>query len=203
MKKNNKGFTLIELMIVVAIIAIISAIAIPSLMKTKMQANESAAAGSLKTLHLAQANYHRDFGQYAMDLRDLFGIGMSIYTPHIDDEAMYNAGIAENVAIDATISLQPALLATAATAIAKSGYFYFSNHEYNGEQFMMGTTPGAFNVGGRKSYFVNTGSTIYEMDPAGIVALDEADEVAADYNDDLDWNVDGSGGAGPAWKTAH
>ncbi|BBM85360.1 prepilin-type N-terminal cleavage/methylation domain-containing protein [Candidatus Uabimicrobium amorphum] len=53
--KKNKGFTLIELMIVVAIIAIIAAIAIPTFLRAKINANEGAAIATLKGIHAFQA----------------------------------------------------------------------------------------------------------------------------------------------------
>ena len=59
-KNKNRfmhGFSLIELLIVVAIILIIAAIAIPNLMKSRMAANESSAVGSIRTLNTAEVEY--------------------------------------------------------------------------------------------------------------------------------------------------
>ena len=61
-KSNARGFSLIELLIVVAIILIIAAIAIPNLLKSRMAANESATVGSMKTIGTALATYTAVYG---------------------------------------------------------------------------------------------------------------------------------------------
>jgi prepilin-type N-terminal cleavage/methylation domain-containing protein len=69
--KRNEGFTLIELMLVVALIAIIAAIAIPSLMKARNASNEASAISSLRTLTTANNHYRTRFQAYASALTDL------------------------------------------------------------------------------------------------------------------------------------
>src|SRR5260370_32829555 len=56
-KKNQKGFSLIELLIVVAIILIIAAIAIPNLLRSRMAANEASAVGSIRSINTAAVTY--------------------------------------------------------------------------------------------------------------------------------------------------
>jgi type IV pilus assembly protein PilA len=71
--KQQTGFTLMELMIVIALILIIAAIAIPSLKEAQISANETSAVGSIRAINTAEVSYQAAYGGYADSLANLGG----------------------------------------------------------------------------------------------------------------------------------
>ncbi len=140
-RTDRKGFTLIELMIVVAIIAVIAAIAIPSLMQSKMAANETRAIGALKAYNSAQNMYRRRKGTFTNTFAKL--------------ESDYTA----NPLLDKSICV-------ATKAAPYSGY-YFGEADSNVNwtfQYNLGAAPSVYNTSGLMSFITDQSANIWQKD---------------------------------------
>jgi prepilin-type N-terminal cleavage/methylation domain-containing protein len=69
--RKRRGFSLIELLIVIAIILIIITIAVPKMSRARMYSQETAAIGAIRALHTAQVQYYSQYSRFATSLTEL------------------------------------------------------------------------------------------------------------------------------------
>jgi type IV pilus assembly protein PilA len=164
--RKQKGFSLIELLIVVAIILIIAAIAIPNLLRARIAANESSAVSSIRTINTAQISYQSAYPTVGYS-STLVALGPAAVGACAAPTST-NACLIDFAVSSATVATAP-----------KSGY-YFQNGMIGGQGYIAAGSPATFNQSGVRNFcsiedgvvrFNNLGSSAFISTSAACVLL--------------------------------
>jgi len=147
--RKQKGFSLIELLIVVAIILIIAAIAIPNLLRSRIAANESSAVGSMRSINTAQVTYASSYPDVG------FGANLAVLGPGAAVNSN-TAGLVDNV------------LGCATQPCNKSGY-----------KFSVSGTTSAYTSGGDPITVGQTGQRFFFSDGSGVIRYNQSVQATA------------------------
>jgi type IV pilus assembly protein PilA len=144
---KQKGFSLIELLIVVAVILVIATIAIPNFLRSKVAANQASAVGSLRSLNTACVAYSISYGQFPAALSNLGPIASS--------------GNASSTSAD--------LIDSVLASGSKSGYTFVYTAGSSNQSYTITATPITAATTGQNMYFTDQ-SGVIRVDTSGASA---------------------------------